>query len=423
MTKDLPSRRVVITGMGVISPSGKDLKEFWKNIREGNSAAAPVTRFDASDLPVKIAAEVKDFDVTHYLKTNKAGRFDRTVQYGVAAATLAAQDANITLTELDPDRLGVVEGTTISGAGSIIKARDSFVGHNENYRSLHPYNVVAGYCGEGSSTIGLHLGIRGHAMTYCSGCASGNDAIGYAAHMIRSDEVDVIVAGGSEETMEMLHAGFCRIRAMTEHNHDPRTAMRPFDKTRDGFVLGEGAAFFVLEELTHALSRGARIYAEISGHGRSCEAYHATDPHPEGIGYSRAIEKALRQARVNPDEVDYINAHGSATPLNDPIETRAIKRVFNGHSKRLAVSATKPITGHLMGASGAIETTICALSIFQQEIPPTINLHDPDPACDLDYVSGKSRPYPVRVAVNLNAGFGGRYACLVLKQYKNGDSA
>jgi 3-oxoacyl-[acyl-carrier-protein] synthase II len=370
-------------------------------------------------MPVKIAAEVKDFDVTHYLKTNKAGRFDRTVQYGVAAATLAADDANIALKDLDPDRLGVVEGTTISGAGSIIKARDSFQAHDQNYRSLHPYNVVAGYCGEGSSTIGLHLGIRGHAMTYCSGCASGNDAIGYAAHMIRSDEVDVIVAGGSEESMEMLHAGFCRIRAMTEHNHDPRTAMRPFDKTRDGFVLGEGAAFFVLEELSHALSRGARIYAEVAGHGRSCEAYHATDPHPEGIGYARAIEKALRQARVNPDEVDYINAHGSATPLNDPIETRAIKRVFNGHSKRLAVSATKPITGHLMGASGAIETTICALSIFNQEIPPTINLKDPDPACDLDYVSGKSRPYPVRVSVNLNAGFGGRYACLVLKQYKN----
>jgi 3-oxoacyl-[acyl-carrier-protein] synthase II len=406
--------------MGVISPCGKDLKEFWKNVREGNSSAAPVTRFDASDMPVKIAAEVKDFDVTHYLKTNKAGRFDRTVQYGVAAATLAAQDAKIALTELDPDRLGVVEGTTISGAGSIIKARDSFKSHDENYRSLHPYNVVAGYCGEGSSTIGLHLGIRGHAMTYCSGCASGNDAIGYAAHMIRSDEVDVIVAGGSEESMEMLHAGFCRIRAMTEHNHDPRTAMRPFDKTRDGFVLGEGAAFFVLEELTHALSRGARIYAEVAGHGRSCEAYHATDPHPEGIGYSRAIEKALRQARVNPDEVDYINAHGSATPLNDPIETRAIKRVFNGHSKRLAISATKPITGHLMGASGAIETTICALSIYHQEMPPTINLRDPDPACDLDYVSGGARPYPLRVAVNLNAGFGGRYACLVLKQYKNG---
>lgn len=417
MTKDLPLRRVVITGMGVISPSGKELKEFWNNVRKGNSAAAPVTRFDASDMPVKIAAEVKDFDVTHYLKTNKAGRFDRTVQYGVAAATLAAQDANIALTELDPDRLGVVEGTTISGAGSIIKARDSFKSHDENYRSLHPYNVVAGYCGEGSSTIGLHLGIRGHAMTYCSGCASGNDAIGYAAHMIASDEVDVIVAGGSEESMEMLHAGFCRIRAMTEHNHDPRTAMRPFDKTRDGFVLGEGAAFFVLEELTHALSRGARIYAEVAGHGRSCEAYHATDPHPEGIGYSRAIEKALRQARVNPDEVDYINAHGSATPLNDPIETRAIKRVFNGHSKRLAVSATKPITGHLMGASGAIETTICALTIHHQEMPPTINLRDPDPACDLDYVSGGSRPYPVRVAVNLNAGFGGRYACLVLKHY------
>jgi 3-oxoacyl-[acyl-carrier-protein] synthase II len=416
---DIPDRRVVITGMGVISPSGNDLKEFWHNVRNGISAAAPVSRFDASALPVKIAAEVKNFDPADYLKTTKAGRLDRTIQYGIAAATIATEDAKINFKDLDPDRLGVVEGTTISGAESIIKARDSFQ-NARNYRQLHPYNVVAGYCGEGSSTIGLHLGIRGHAMTYCSGCASGNDAIGYATHMIRADEVDVVVAGGSEEMMEMLHVGFCRIRAMSEHKDDPARAMRPFDKTRDGFVLGEGAAFFVLEELSHALGRGARIYAEIAGHGRSCEAYHATDPHPEGIGYARSIEKALRQARLHPEEVDYINAHGSATPLNDPIETRAIKRVFNGNSKRVAISATKPITGHLMGASGAIETTICALSLWHQEIPPTINLNEPDPACDLDYVPRKARAYPVRVAVNLNAGFGGRYACLVLKHYRNG---
>jgi 3-oxoacyl-[acyl-carrier-protein] synthase II len=417
MKIDMPERRVVITGMGVISPNGKDLKTFWSNVRDGISAAAPVSRFDTSKLPVKIAAEVKDFDVAKFIPIRKAGRLDLTIQYGVAAASLAVQDSGLDVQSIEPDRIGVVEGTTISGAESIIKARDSFVANDGNFRALHPYNVVAGYCGEGSSTIGLHLGIRGHAVTYCSGCASGNDAIGYAARIIASDDVDVVIAGGAEETMEMLHVGFCRVRAMTEQVCEPAQAMRPFDKTRDGFLLGEGSAFFVLEELSHALCRGARIYAEIVGHGQSCEAYHATDPHPEGVGYAKAMQKAFRRARMHPTEVDYVNAHGSATPLNDPIETRAIKTVFRDHAKRLAISATKPVTGHLMGASGALETMICALSIWHQEIPPTINLHEPDPGCDLDYVPDTARSFPVRTCMNLNAGFGGRYACLLLKKY------
>jgi 3-oxoacyl-[acyl-carrier-protein] synthase II len=417
MRIDVPERRAVITGMGVIAPSGKDLKTFWDNLRGGISAAAPVSRFDASRLPVKIAAEVKDFDVTKFINSRKPGRFDLTIQYGVAAATLAVRDSGLDLQSIEPDRIGVVEGTTISGAGSIIKARDSFVANDGNYRALHPYNVIAGYCGEGSSTISLHLGIHGHAVTYCSGCASGNDAIGYALRMIQCDDVDVAVAGGSEETMEMLHVGFCRVRAMTEQTGEPSRAMKPFDRRRDGFVLGEGAAFFVMEELSHALGRGARIYAEVVGHGRSCEAFHATDPHPDGVGYARAMEKALRNARILPTEVDYINAHGSATPLNDPIETRAIKRVFGEHARRVSISATKPITGHLMGASGTLETMICALAIWHGEIPPTINLDEPDPGCDLDYVAGTARSFPVRVGINLNAGFGGRYACLVLRRY------
>ncbi len=417
MNIDAPERRVVITGMGVIAPSGKDIETFWSNVRGGISAAAPVSRFDASRLPVKIAAEVKDFDPAKFINSRKPGRFDLTIQYGVAAATLAVTDSGLDLQSVEPDRIGVVEGTTISGAGSIIKARDSFVANDANYRALHPYNVIAGYCGEGSSTISLHLGIHGHAVTYCSGCASGNDAIGYAKQMIQCDDVDVAIAGGSEETMEMLHVGFCRVRAMTEHDGAPGEAMRPFDRNRDGFVLGEGAAFFVLEELSHALGRGARIYAEFVGHGRSCEAYHATDPHPDGVGYARAISKALRNARIHPTEVNYINAHGSATPLNDPIETRAIKTVFREHARRLSVSATKPITGHLMGASGAIETAICALAIARQEVPPTINLEEPDEKCDLDYVPKTARSFPVRVGINLNAGFGGRYACLVLRRF------
>jgi 3-oxoacyl-[acyl-carrier-protein] synthase II len=403
--------------MGVISPSGKDPATLWRNVRDGVSAAAPVSRFDTSKLPVKIAAEVKDFDVSKYIKSRKPGRFDLTVQYGVAAATLAARDSGLDLQGLDPDRVGVVEGTTISGMESTVKTRDTYVNSNGNFRALHPYNLIATYCGEGSSTISLHLGIQGHAITYCSGCASGNDAIGHAARLIQSDDIDVAVAGGAEETMEMVHIGFCRLRAMTEQTGPPAEAMRPFDRTRDGFVLGEGAAFFVLEELTHALGRGARIYAEIAGHGQSCEAYHATDPHPDGVGYVRAMEKALRRARLAPCEVDYINAHGTATPLNDPVETRAIKAVFRQHAKRLAISSTKPVTGHLMGASGALETMICALSIWHQEIPPTLNLHEPDPGCDLDYVPGQARSYPVRVGMNLSAGFGGRYACLVLRKF------
>jgi len=402
--------------MGVIAPSGKDLDTFWTNVRDGISAAAPVSRFDTSKLPVKIAAEVRDFDISDYITSRKPGRFDLTIQYGVAAASLAVKDSGLDLHSVEPDRIGVVEGTTISGAESIIKARDSYTANDGNFRALHPYNVVAGYCGEGSSTIGLHLGIHGNAVTYCSGCASGNDAIGYAAYLVGSDDADVAVAGGSEEMIELMHMSFCRVRAMSELEGDPARAMRPFDKSRDGFVLGEGAAFLVLEELSHARGRGARIYAEIAGHGRSSEAYHPTDPHPEGLGYRWAMEKALRQARVNPDEVDYINAHGSATPLNDPIETRAIHQVFKDHSRRLAVSGTKPVTGHLMGASGAIETVISALAVARQEIPPTINLEEPDDACDLDYVSGAARSYPVRVALNLNAGFGGRYACLALKR-------
>jgi 3-oxoacyl-[acyl-carrier-protein] synthase II len=413
----LPERRVVITGMGVIAPSGKDLKTFWSNVVGGISAAAPVTRFDTSRLPVKIAAEVKNFDAADYIQTRKPGRFDLTIQYGVAAASLAVKDAGIDLSKLGVDRVGVVEGTTMSGEESIVKLLESYRESDKNFRAMHPYNAVASYCGEGSSTISLHLGIRGNAMTYCSGCASGSDAIGHAARMIRLDDIDVAVCGGAEGTFELVQAGFCRLRAMTEHNGDPAAAMRPFDRTRDGFLLGEGAAFFVLEELSHALGRGARIYSELSGHGRSCEAYHATDPHPDGLGYVRALEKTLRDARTHPTEIDYINAHGSATPLNDPIETKAIKTVLREHARRVAISGTKPITGHLMGASGALETMICALSIWHQEIPPTINLTDPDPECDLDYVAGEARAYPVKVAVNLNAGFGGRYVGLVLKKF------
>jgi len=410
-------RRAVVTGIGVITPSGLDLDTFWRNLTHGNSATGLITRFDASRLPVRIAAEVKGFNLSNYVPDVREKRLDRTVQYTVAAASCALKDSGLDLANMDPDRAGVVEGTTMSGAGSVLKSHASFL-EDMTYRSMHPYNLIASYCGEGSSSISIYLGVQGPVMTYCSGCASGSDAIGYGARMIQNDEVDVVIAGGSDEIPEIFHIGFCKLRTMSENNAHPQQAMRPFDRKRDGFVLGEGAAFVIIEELSHAMARGARIYAEIAGHGRTAEAHHPTDPHPEGLGYKAALKRAFRDARMHPEEIDYINAHGSATPKNDPIETQAIKDVFGSHARRLAVSATKAITGHLMGASGAVESVIAMLALKNQHIPPTINLTDPDAGCDLDYVP-ESRRYPIRAAVNLNAGFGGRYSCLIFRQFPN----
>ena len=412
-----PVRRAVVTGVGVITPSGLDVGTFWHNVTHGISAAGPITRFDASRLPVRIAAEVRGFSLEKFLPGVREKRLDRTVQYTVAAASQALMDSGLNLESVDPDRAGVVEGTTMSGAGSVLKSHASFQ-TDKTLNSMNPYNLIASYCGEGSSSISIYLGVRGPVMTYCSGWAAGNDAIGYGAKMIQQDELDVAIAGGSDEIPEILHVGFCKLRTMSERNENPQQAMRPFDRKRDGFVLGEGAAFVIIEELSHAMSRGAKIYAEIAGHGRTAEAHHPMDPHPNGVGYKSALARAFRNGRVHPEEIDYINAHGSATQKNDPIETKAIKEVFGSHARRLALSSTKAITGHLMGASGAVESVITMLAIKNQHMPPTINLTEPDEECDLDYVK-ESRPYPVRAAVNLNAGFGGRYSCLIFKQFTN----
>jgi 3-oxoacyl-[acyl-carrier-protein] synthase II len=406
-------RRVVITGIGVIAANGLNVAAFWDSLRAGRSGVAPTTRYDVSKLPVKVSAEVKKFDLRNYLDAPKLSHLELTVQYGLAAASSAVNDAKLEIDQIDPDRIGVVEGTTTSGAANVLKVQQSML----KKEKIHPYDAIGGYCGEGSSRIGMSLGIRGHALTYCSGCASGSDAIGYAWRTVKDDDLDVMIAGGSDAVFEAQHFGFCRLGAMSELADSPESAMRPFDRTRDGFVLGEGSAYFVVEELGHALHRNAYIYAELLGHGRSCESYHPTDPHPKAIGYINAMQRVLRRARLSGNEIDYINAHGSATPLNDPLETKAIKAVFGSHARQLAISATKPVTGHTMGASGAIEAAVCALAIAKQEMPPTINLKEPDEACDLDYLAQGSRPYPVRAAMNINAGFGGRYACLILRRY------
>jgi 3-oxoacyl-[acyl-carrier-protein] synthase II len=410
-------RRVVITGMGVIAANGKDLPTFWESIRLGKSAGGPLTRFDPGDMPNRAAAEVTDFDGRNFMDRKRAQRLDLSTQFGIAAASLAVKDAGLDFKNMDPDRVGVVEGISLGGTETSLKGQVSLM--NKSYRSINAFSLINGYTGSGSGEIALELGIKGQAITYCSSSASSNDALGYALNQIQQDDLDIMVAGGNEAPLlPALWAVFCLTKVMTCRNDAPKQSMRPFDKNRDGFLLGEGAGYLVLEELSHALTRGAKIYAEVLGHGRSCEAYQSVAPHPDGIGMYRAMEKALRRAKLHPSQVDYINAHGTATGLNDVVETTAIKRLFRDHAHRLAVSSTKPITGHLMGASGAIETVVSALAIKHQEIPPTINLTEPDVGCDLDYVRDKSRPYPVRVVMNLNSGFGGKNSCLILREYK-----
>ncbi|MBI5775669.1 MAG: beta-ketoacyl-[acyl-carrier-protein] synthase family protein [Verrucomicrobia bacterium] len=416
MNTDFPPRRVVITGLGVVAPNGLGADAFWKSLRAGESAAGPITRFDASELPNRIACEVRNFDPGNFMERKKARRFELSIQYGIAAARLAMDDARAEFSQLDADRAGIVEGTSVAGTETILGEHEVYM--QKGFRGVSPFTMVNAYGGSGCGEIALQLGIKGHAISLNTGSASGNDAVGYAFDMIRGDGADVMLAGGSEAPLvRPLFGAFCLTRVMSARNDTPLTAMRPFDKSRDGFVLGEGAGFLVLEELAHALGRGAKIYAEVLGHGRSCEAYHSVAPHPDGLGMHRAMEKALRQARLHVSEVTYVNAHATATELNDTAETKAIKSFFGGHAPRLAVSGTKPVTGHLLGAAGAVESVATALAIHHREIPATLNLAEPADGCDLDYVPGRARPYPIRVAMNLSCGFGGKNSCLVLKEF------
>jgi 3-oxoacyl-[acyl-carrier-protein] synthase II len=354
--------------MGVVAANGRDLDTFWTSVRDGQSPADILTRFDVSEIPSKVAAEVRNFEASEYMDRKIARRLDRGLQFSVAAAQLAKADAKIDFSSMDPDRCGVAEGTSMSNNEAAHETTEAF--RQRGYRAVSVSGVISGAAGAGSGEVAHQLGVKGHAVTICSSSASGNDAIGYALNMIRGEDVDIMIAGGAEAPLiESAWGGLCANRVMSRYTDDPKRAMRPFDKTRDGFILGEGGAYVILEELTHALSRGAKIYAEVVAHGRSCEAYHPLAPHPEGVGYFRAMEKALHQGGIQPEEVDYINAHGTATGANDIVETRAIKRFFGRHSRKLSISATKPVTGHLMGGAGAIETVICALAIHHAAIP------------------------------------------------------
>ncbi len=416
-TDETERRRVVITGVGVIAPNGSTPQAFWDSIKNGESAAGPLTRFAPGDSPVRIACEIRDFDATDYLDAKVARRLDRSNIYGIVAAMGALKDAGLKVGESDPDRMGVVEGTSVSTNETVTRGVETL--QSRGYRGLTLAALLNGYSGAGSGEVALHIGARGYSVTLSTGSASGNDVMGHALGMIQNDDADVMIAGGSEAPITpTVLATFCQAKVVSRLPGDPKRAMRPFDAERAGFVFGEGAGYVVMEELTHALARSARIYAEVLSHGHSCEGYHPVAPHPDGVGIIRSMEKAIRRARIDPSLVDYINAHGTATEAYDAVETRAIRKFFGAHADRLGVSGTKPVTGHLMAAAGAIETIVCALAVHHGVMPPTINLFTRAEGCDLDYVQDGPRSYPIRAAMNLNSGFGGKNACLLLRRFE-----
>lgn len=406
-------RRVVVTGIGAITPIGLEREGLWNGLRARRSAVAPLTRFDPSMWRTQIAAQVDDFRPEDHLEAKRAKRLDRFGQFSVVAARQAIADAGIDLATEDRERVGAMLGTALGGIGFAEEQLGRFL--SAGVRAVDPGLALMVFGGAASCNVAIELGVQGPNSTNAMSCASGTIAIGDAFRAVRDGYADVMLGGGAEAPLAPLCFGaFAIIRAMSTRNDAPDRASRPFDKDRDGFVMGEGAAVLVLEERDRALARGARIYAELLGYGNSNDAHHMTAPRPDGSQAAKAVERALADARVAPHEVEYVNAHGSATPLNDPTETVAFKRVFGDHAPRLAISGTKGYYGHALGASGAIEAAICALALDRGWLPPTVNLETPDAACDLDYITGDGREARVDCLVSNSFGFGGINAALVM---------
>jgi 3-oxoacyl-[acyl-carrier-protein] synthase II len=407
-------KRVVVTGVGAVTPVGLDAPSTWAAMLEGQSGVGRITLFDASEYPVQIAGEVKGFDATGRVEPKELRRMDRYVQFGVIAAQEAFADAGLTTNGLLND-IGVVFGSAAGGLGVLLEQQR--VLQERGLRRVSPTFLQNMLTDSASGHIAIALGLRGPNMAVVSACATGSGAVGEAFETIRRGDADAVVAGGSEAPLvPVVYAGFCAMRALAQHE-DPTRASRPFDLERNGFVISEGAGALLLEELEHARQRGARIYAEVIGYGSSNDAFDMAAP-AEGEGAQLTMTRALRKAEIEPERVDYINAHGTGTPLNDKFETDAIRRVFGTHAGRLAVSSTKSMTGHMMGASGAVEAVVCALTIRDQVIAPTINLRTPDPECDLDYVPGQARRAEVRVALSNSFGLGGHNASVILSRYE-----
>ncbi|MFA4926236.1 MAG: beta-ketoacyl-ACP synthase II [Candidatus Aminicenantales bacterium] len=410
-------RRVVITGIGLVSPLGVGIETNWEALLAGRSGIRTVTRFDITDFPVKIAGEVANFDVQQFIDKKEARKMDLFVHYAIAAADLAIKDAGIDPVKLEGENTGVYVGSGIGGLGSIEETHRVLL--EKGPSRVSPYFIIQTIINEASAHISIRYKARGPNMSNVTACSTGAHAIGESVRMIQFGLADRMIAGGAEAPITPLSlAGFSSMKALSERNNEPEKACRPFDAQRDGFVMSEGAGLVLLEDLDSALKRGAKIYAEIAGYGLNGDAYHMTAPSPDGEGAARVMRLAIDEAGITPAEIQYINAHGTSTPYNDRVETLAIKTVFGEGAKKVAVSSTKSMTGHLLGAAGGIEAGITALTIDRQIIPPTINYDFPDPECDLDYVPNKPRAAEVIYALTNSFGFGGTNACLLLKKFE-----
>lgn len=410
-----PSRRVVVTGIGLITPLGTGTQESWSALLAGRSGVGPITQFDTTDHPVTIAGEVSDFEPLDFVGRKDAKKMDRFIQFSVAAAQLAARDAGMTVPVENPDRVGVLIGVGLCGLQTIEAAGE--VLRTKGPRRLSPFMLPRLISNLAPGQVSIRLGARGPNFGVVSACATGAHSVGEAMRKIERGDADVIFAGGSEATITPLGvAGFAAMKALSKRNDDPVRASRPFDVDRDGFVVAEGAGILVLESLDHALDRGARIYAELVGYGQSSDAHHITQPEPGGLGAIRSMKNALADAGLEPDAIEYINAHGTSTSAGDVAETKAIREVFGAHADTLCVSSTKSMTGHMLGAAGAVEAAFCALAIHHGHIPPTTNLDSPDPACTLDYVPHQARACAVDVALSNSFGFGGTNVSLIFRR-------
>lgn len=416
-SKGRPSgRRVVITGIGLLSPIGTGKKQNWESVLQGKGGIGLITRFDTSEFTSRIAGEVKDFDPLNYLDRKEARKMDRFIQYGVVAAKLAVEDSGIDTALLRSDRTGVYVGSGIGGIGGIEETHKLML--EKGPSRVSPFFLISTIINEAAGQISILYGAGGPNSATATACSTGTHAIGDSFRIIARGDADLMLAGGTEAPITPLGvAGFCAMRALSMRNDDPEHASRPFDKDRDGFVVGEGAGVLLLEELGSALKRNAQIYAEVVGYGMSGDAYHVSAPQADGAGALRSMSSAVRDAGIDPAEVDYINAHGTSTPWNDKIETLAIKRMFKDHAYQLAVSSTKSLTGHLLGAAGGLEAGLTSLSLYHQVLPATINYQTPDPECDLDYVPNQVRPAELNYALSNSFGFGGTNGTLFFKRY------
>jgi 3-oxoacyl-[acyl-carrier-protein] synthase II len=407
-------QRVVVTGLGAVSPLGNDVASTWEAAIAGRSGIDWIRSFDADGFPVRIAAEVKDFDGAGVVPPKEARRLERNVLLAVAASREAMGDAG--LNGFDPTRVGIVLGSAIGGIVGLLEQSD--VMRERGADRVSPFFLPNVLVDSASGQVAITLGIRGPNYAIVSACATGSHAIGEGAELIKRGDAEVVLAGGTESCMHpLILAGFCAMRGLVVEDEDPARASRPFDATRAGFVMGEGACVLVLESLESAVSRGAEVYAEVLGYGASNDAHHMAQPDPDSVGVSEMMRAALRRADVEPERVGYINAHGTSTPLGDAAETRAIKDVFGAHAYELAVSSTKSVMGHCFGAAGAIEAMMCVLALKESILPPTINLHNPDPECDLDYVPNEAREAKVDVALSNAMGLGGHNGCVLLGRY------